>query len=98
MKSNKSIVVVRTPIFSKAYTQVTCLMSDEELEEAKAERPDLEFEKLQEEVQEAKEATSTVDNGVAKGITVKGMVMPYDIEDQIYEVLDEKKAKNSLLR
>jgi hypothetical protein len=106
MPQNKSIVVIRTPIFAKAFTQVTCLMSDGELEEAKSERPDLTFEKLIPEL-DTSVATEVIESQLDKemedvnigpGITVRGMVQPFDIEEQAAKLLNIPFDKKDLLR
>jgi hypothetical protein len=89
----KRIVLIETPVFMKSFTQVKCEMTDEELEQAKRERPDLVFrlikdlpislpEKVKEEIQ------PSLFDDERRGITVRGMTLPYDFEDKVQKVLD----------
>jgi hypothetical protein len=81
---DKRIVVIETSPTSKIFKQVTCLMTDEELAEAKLERPDLIF-RLKEDLQPEKEPEIVIDE--SKGISIKGMSLPYNIEDKLKEIL-----------
>ena len=103
MRQNKHIVTVSTNSLTtkpEHFVQVTCLMSDEELSEAQLERPDLVFTKLSDEVNlnteiaaqafENNSLPEEVEVDISKGITVRGMVMPYDIEEQAAKILNEE--------
>lgn len=95
---HKNIVVIKTPITQQGFTQVTCMMSDDELREAKAERPDLIF-TLARDMEEAVGIETgerepipeiPVIEDETKGITVRGMTLPHNLEYLIDEVLKEK--------
>lgn len=90
---NKHIVVIRTPLSSSTFTQVTCLMSDEELTIAKAERPDLIFaiaSDLKDELKNKEELPVAIPDDETKGITVKGMTLPHDLDALINHLFEEK--------
>lgn len=70
-QETKKIVVVETPPTMTPFKQVTTLMTDAELEEAKKERPDLIF-KLAEELPSQGE----VDIENKYGVSVRGMITP----------------------
>lgn len=95
----KHIVVIETPISTKSFTQVTCLMTDEEFEEAKRERPDLVFTMAA----DLPVSTDSIDNTVEEpkteslpalredqGITITGMTLPHDLDILINKVLEDK--------
>lgn len=88
MKQDKHIVEIKTPPSAKRFVQVTCLMTDEELLEAQLERPDLIFRKCEPEPVAVQVVPEVED--LDKGITVRGMVMPYDIEEQAAKILNEE--------
>ena len=89
----KDIIIIQTPVSSKTFTQVTCLMDEDELSQAKLERPDLVFIRASE-MPEAvnipdpdKPSIRNLDNPL--GITIRGMTLPADLEEQL-EKLQEK--------
>jgi hypothetical protein len=91
----KRIVLIETPVFMKSFTQVKCEMTDEELEQAKRERPDLVFRLIKDlpislpEKEEVKEERPpSLFDDETRGITVRGMTLPYDFEDKVQKVLD----------
>jgi hypothetical protein len=99
----KSIIIVQTPVHFKAFTQVTCLMDDDELEQAKKERPDLIFRKaqelpVQEPIPEPAHGFQTLDCEPVElkeltedqGITVKGMTLPANLDYLIQKVIGKE--------
>lgn len=92
----KSIIIVQTPVHFKVFTQVTCLMDEDELAQAKKERPDLIFQlasKLPDIVQEEVESRLPLVEAVedeTKGITVKGMTLPANLDYLINKVLEKE--------
>ena len=87
----KRIVLIETPIYQKSFTQVTCEMTDEELEQAKRERPDLVFRLLKDlpiSLPDKEEVQPSLFDDETRGITVRGMTLPYDFEEQVDKVLD----------
>ena len=92
MNPERRIIIIQTPATSSTFTQVTCLMSEEELKEAKEERPDLLF-TYADELPSAGEFAEPDDldwEKDPKGITVRGMTMPHDIEEQARKILGEE--------
>lgn len=90
---HKNLVIIQTPVSSTVFTQVTCLMSDEEFEEAKQERPDLVFMLASElPVEAPKQEPLPVPVGLRddQGITVTGMTLPANIDELIEKVLEDK--------
>jgi hypothetical protein len=91
---HKNIVIIQTPVYAKSFTQVTCLMSDDELAAAKLERPDLVFmlakDMPKDEVQQQEEQLSLPGLREDQGITVKGMTLPANIDEMIEKVLEGK--------
>ena len=97
MKS-KHIVIVSTPVYKKSFTQVTCMMTDQELEDAKLERPDLMFMKandlpVEDSIQEVCESLPDSEQlpplTEEQGITVKGMTLPHNLDDLIVNLFKE---------
>ena len=86
---SKSIIIIQTPVCSTSFKQVTCLMSDEELKAAKLERPDLVF-KLADELPSTGDFTPEIKqepDDETKGITVRGLTLPHDLDYLINQVL-----------
>jgi hypothetical protein len=85
------MVVIQTPVSSKSFTQVTCLMTDEEFEAAKLERPDLIF-KLASElpVEDKVKQVVVPEEDETKGITVRGMTIPHDIDNLINQLFEKE--------
>lgn len=90
--NNKNIVTISTPPWFKDQRVVVDLMSDEELEQAKLERPDLIF-TLGKHLPE----DTVIDNGPSihnldnpVGFDVNTMTQPVDIEDRINKLLGDK--------
>ena len=95
MKQNKHIVVIETPPWATRRIQVTDLMSLEELEEAKRERPDLIFtlakdlpekEPVSEPVSDKSDKPSRFSLENPKGYSIHGMVMPHNLEDIVKDL------------
>ena len=79
----KNIVIIQTPPTAIKFISVTDMMTDEELAAAKLERPDLIF-KLASEVNELHVSAEINPNeDVSKGITITGMTLPSDFEEQV---------------
>ena len=85
----KNIVIIQTPPTAIKFISVTDLMTDEELAAAKLERPDLIF-KLASELsaneldnikKESEDEVMAEDD--SKGITITGMTLPSDFEEQV---------------
>jgi len=91
---NKSLVIIQTSVAAKSFTQVTCLMSDEEFESAKKERPDLIFTKAAEMPSDGDYIPELPVGGIVedetKGITVTGMALPHDLEARANKILGIK--------
>lgn len=82
---DKRIVVIQTSPTAKYFKQVTCLMNDNELVQAKLERPDLIF-RLKEDLKQAEDIPiQEIDE--SKGISIHGMTLPYNIEERLKEIL-----------
>lgn len=90
LKSNKNIVTISTPPWYKHQIRVVDLLSDEELAQAKLERPDLIF-TLGRDLPEEKpveESVFNLDNPV--GFDVTTMAQPVDLEERIDKLLEKK--------
>lgn len=70
--NNKKIVVIETPPTMTPFRQVTTMMDEEELKQARKERPDLLF-KLAEELPSEGEFEEVEDK---HGVSVRGMITP----------------------
>jgi hypothetical protein len=91
---NKHIVIIQTPVSSKSFTQVTCLMSEEEYEAAKLERPDLVF-KLATDLDSTPEETGTEPQppeDETKGITITGLTLPHNLDTLINQLFEKDKV------
>jgi hypothetical protein len=87
---NKNLVVIQTPLSSTTFTQVTCLMTDKELEEAKKERPDLIFRQATDlPTEEPQSEAALVPEDETKGITIRGMTLPHNLDEMINNLLKD---------
>lgn len=93
----KRIVLIETPVFMKSFTQVKCEMTDEELEQAKKERPDLVFRLIKdlplELLPKKEERTPSIFDDETKGITLHGMSLPHNFEEQVDKILNTKEEE-----
>jgi hypothetical protein len=87
MSDELYIVLIETAPFTKEYVAVQAMMSQEELDIARKERPDLIFTIQQAEVEEVK-AIPDKPLREDQGISINGMTLPYDLDDRIRRVLD----------
>lgn len=90
--NNKFLVVIRTAPTVSPFQEITWLCTEEELELAKKERPDLIFTKG-EELPPGGDVEYEKPVIVKGGITVRGMTLPYDIEEQAKKILDESEKQ-----
>lgn len=96
---HKSIIVISTPVSAKAFTQVTVLMDEDELAEAKLERPDLIFQLAADLPAEVPgvpgvPVEAPAQEGVVlteeQGITIKGMTLPHNFTELVNKVMEKK--------
>jgi hypothetical protein len=82
--TKKNIIIIQTPPWALKFISVTDMMTDEELVAAKLERPDLIFKLANElpDLTDLRDVTIPVED-ISKGITITGMTLPSDFEDQI---------------
>jgi|SRR5580692_952880 hypothetical protein len=94
---NKRMVIIQTPVFSSSFTQVTCLMTEDEYELARTERPDLVF-RYASEMEEVPEGSPVGPDltlvqepeDETKGITVKGLTLPHDLDALINHLFEKR--------
>ena len=83
-RQNKRIVSVETPPCVLPFRQFIDMLTDEEITQARKERPDLVFRVMADgEVVNQPSGPSIMDMDNPKGISVKGMVLPTNLEDLI---------------
>ena len=87
MSDELHIVLIETAPFVVDRVCIQAMMSQEELELARKERPDLIFTIQQAEVEEVK-AIPDKPLREDQGISIRGMTLPYDLDDRIRKVLD----------
>jgi len=85
MKQAKKIVLIENAPTAARFIQVTTLLSDEELERAKLERPDLIF-KLQEELPSEGDFVPLDEDES----NTTGMMLPHNLNDLINQVFEHK--------
>ena len=88
MAKKKNIVVITTPPWALQFISVTDMLTDEELAQARLERPDLIF-TLASQLPKEEEIKPVPVEDVSKGITVTGMTLPADFEDRVKSILGD---------
>lgn len=84
---DKNIVVIETAPTARVFRQYVDLMSNEELNAARLERPDLVFRVMSEEEAKEQQQEPIPVEDTSKGISIHGMTLPYNLTEQVKSIL-----------